>query len=80
LAFLVANLHGAAALRRRESECDIMGSMTIVKNKHAYVLAPRTMQDARKTLSQSWKRSAGMMQHHKRNMERYIARVRKEWK
>ena len=52
----------------------------MVKNKQAYRVVPRTMQDARKTLSQSWKQSAGMMQHHKRNMERYIARVRKEWK
>ena len=54
--------------------------MTIVKNKQAYILAPRTMKYARKTLTQSWKRSAGMMQHHKRSMERYIALVRKEWK
>ena len=63
-----------------ENEHDTIRGMTIVKNKKGYVLAPRTMQDTRKALTQSWKRSAGMMQHHKRSMERYITLVRKEWK
>jgi len=69
-----------SALMRGSYGCGTLESMTMVKNKQAYRAAPRTIQDARKTLSQSWKQSAGMMQHHKRNMERYIARVRKEWK
>jgi len=49
--------------------------------KQATILTPHIVgKGMRKTLSSSWKNAAGMMRHHKRGLDRYISRVRKEWK
>lgn len=48
--------------------------------KQATILTPHAVKGVRKTLSSSWKNAAGMLRHHKRGLDRYISRVRKEWK
>ncbi len=53
----------------------------MAKASQATIIPSRTLgANARRRLSESWKKAAGMLRHHKPGLDRYISRVRKEWK
>ena len=59
---------------------DILEPMSKTATKQATIISYGRVDELRKKVPDSWKKAAGSMKHHARALDRYIKRVRKEWR